>query len=122
MFAAQLSLPASTTPAARLARVRAVLHRLRLTEADAGTRIGSVERRGLSGGQRKRKIFIICRYIRICIYASIYVSIYVCIYVTIYLYLSLSLNVYVGIYLCNISLSLYIYIYIYSISLYRVKG
>lgn len=54
MFAARLSLPASSTAASRLARVRAVLSKLRLSEADAGTRIGSVEKRGLSGGQRKR--------------------------------------------------------------------
>jgi ABC-type multidrug transport system fused ATPase/permease subunit len=54
MFAARLSLPASSTAASRLARVRAVLSRLRLSDADSQTRIGSVEKRGLSGGQRKR--------------------------------------------------------------------
>ena len=53
MFAARLSLPRAMSHADRKARVKEVLAMLRLSDA-ARTKIGSVESRGLSGGQRKR--------------------------------------------------------------------
>ena len=53
-FAARLALPRTATAAERTERVAAVLRMLHLSKADAQTRIGSVSRRGLSGGQRKR--------------------------------------------------------------------
>jgi ABC-type multidrug transport system ATPase subunit len=53
-YAAQLKLPASLGAAGRLARARAVLAQLHFSGADMATRIGSVDARGLSGGQRKR--------------------------------------------------------------------
>lgn len=53
-FAAQLKLPASLGSAGRLERAKAVLRQLNFSVEDMGTRIGSVDDRGLSGGQRKR--------------------------------------------------------------------
>jgi len=54
MFAARLSLPRGTSGAERRARVEEVLTMLHLSEDNARTKIGSVDSRGLSGGQRKR--------------------------------------------------------------------
>ena len=54
VYAAELKLPRGDTKAARLARVHAVLAELNLGHDDMSTRIGSVDQRGLSGGQRKR--------------------------------------------------------------------
>lgn len=53
-YAAQLRLPASVGAEGRLARAREVLRQLHFSDADMLTRIGSVDERGLSGGQRKR--------------------------------------------------------------------
>ena len=50
MYAAQLSLPRS----AQKPRVKQVLNELSLGPELARTKIGSVDSRGLSGGQRKR--------------------------------------------------------------------
>ena len=54
MYTAHLVLPRATRKAAKLERVHAVLDELNLRGGDATTRIGSVDERGLSGGQRKR--------------------------------------------------------------------
>ena len=54
MYTAHLVLPQATSKDSRLARVRAVLTELNLCGDDVNTRIGSVDNRGLSGGQRKR--------------------------------------------------------------------
>lgn len=53
-YAASLSLPRGLTRAQREQRVSTVLTQLHLSAADAETKIGSVDSRGLSGGQRKR--------------------------------------------------------------------
>ena len=53
-FAAQLSLPRDATRAERAERVGSVMRELHLSEEDGRTKIGSVDDRGLSGGQRKR--------------------------------------------------------------------
>merc|ERR1712138_192674 len=53
-FAAQLSLPRNATRAERAERVGSVMRELHLSEEDGRTKIGSVDDRGLSGGQRKR--------------------------------------------------------------------
>ena len=53
-YAAHLVLPRALGRAAKLARVHAVLSELNLCGDDLTTRIGSVDERGLSGGQRKR--------------------------------------------------------------------
>ena len=53
-YAAHLVLPRALGRAAKLARVHAVLTELNLCGDDVSTRIGSVDERGLSGGQRKR--------------------------------------------------------------------
>ena len=53
-FAAQLSLPRNATRAERAERVASVMRELHLSEEDGRTKIGSVDDRGLSGGQRKR--------------------------------------------------------------------
>lgn len=53
-YAAQLKLPPALGGAGRLARARTVLLQLGFTDEDMATRIGSVDERGLSGGQRKR--------------------------------------------------------------------
>ena len=54
MYAAHLVLPRTSTRAEKVARVNAVLTELNLCGDDPSTRIGSVDKRGLSGGQRKR--------------------------------------------------------------------
>ena len=54
-FAARLVLPGGAE--ARRERVDQVLHMLRIQPQDADCKIGSVEQRGLSGGQRKRVSF-----------------------------------------------------------------
>eukprot|EP00300_Choanocystis_sp_HF-7_P015703 c19145_g1_i3.p1 GENE.c19145_g1_i3~~c19145_g1_i3.p1 ORF type:complete len:537 (+),score=140.57 c19145_g1_i3:11-1621(+) len=53
MFAARLRLPSALTAKQRRARVGVLLQKLGLEEC-ADTRVGSVDKRGLSGGQRKR--------------------------------------------------------------------
>lgn len=53
-YAAYLVLPRAIGKAAIRARVHAVLSELNLVGDDKSTRIGSVDERGLSGGQRKR--------------------------------------------------------------------
>jgi ABC-type multidrug transport system ATPase subunit len=53
MFAAELKLPESISQADKAARVADVLDQLGLTSV-AETRIGSGERRGISGGERRR--------------------------------------------------------------------
>lgn len=52
-YHAELALPQSTSEQERAARVEAVIKSLGLVEC-ADTRIGNVEERGISGGQRKR--------------------------------------------------------------------
>ncbi|KOO23546.1 ABC2 type transporter superfamily protein [Chrysochromulina tobinii] len=54
VYAAHLKLPRALGRAAKLARVQRVLSELNLEGEDQRTRIGSVDARGLSGGQRKR--------------------------------------------------------------------
>ena len=54
VYAAHLRLPRALGRAAKLARVQMVLSELNLEGEDQRTRIGSVDARGLSGGQRKR--------------------------------------------------------------------
>ena len=54
MYAAHMKLPRALGRPAKLARVKAVLVDLNLEGEDQRTRIGSVDARGLSGGQRKR--------------------------------------------------------------------
>ena len=54
-FAARLTLPGNTTKRERDSKVESVLSLLHLDAEVATTRIGDINSRGLSGGQRKRE-------------------------------------------------------------------